>query len=722
MSDADFGAIVPDVADRTAADLAAAALVSDRVAAAKALKRMENIDRVLVSSDENPTGLAPTARDLFNATADDDRSYRAATSELLDGGKIDPALRGRLEQVEEDDPLALANDRIWDVRQIKFGKAFNAVAEPLGRSIMTTTMAPYRLSRALVNYFIDLLGQEPILLQERQALVHWETFLARHPDAPEVEVLLPRVEDAQARLSRTHRDRAMRVAKRALERDQARLALIYSDRALRYAPEDGPASDLRDEAARLLILQREQRSRSLGRVGGGDVEVAPAEARPLVLAMLVPGGDMQDAAEELLTSDPDGPLADEALFALAIAEGESGEEEEMWDEIEDLADEDDEDSNMARHARALLAQPTTNPYGAFEAKVDQHRLQRVMWVLFGPMFRGPKPRNLPTALNWAIDAPRIAESLFGSPMRLLQLPWTPDFPTARVAAHHAREYLEQNPDGEHAEDVRDWLEDFEEHRENWIAALAVAENDPETDPEEIEEMREKAATQILKTATEEERRDMRLLLYQRVARDYPTTQAGRRAGEYARLDALDSTQHRIQISRGFLEENPAVAGPRGFALLPRLLDEDNTNGELHPVGVGLIGGLEIETAYVRPDGDPDELPVMHTETVSEDHLARIVSQLEETSFRNALLDADDPVVPDAQRDTFFERARLGLGDEVDYRALAQSSFNYTGMRERYGVVRGRDSILPFELVIQGSFTDMSLGAFPRVLPPRSTLR
>ena len=45
------------------------------------------------------------------------------------------------------------------------------ISEPLGRSIMNTTMMPYRLSRALVNYFIDLMGQDPILLQERQALV-----------------------------------------------------------------------------------------------------------------------------------------------------------------------------------------------------------------------------------------------------------------------------------------------------------------------------------------------------------------------------------------------------------------------------------------------------------------------------------------------------------------------------------------------------------------------
>jgi hypothetical protein len=40
------------------------------------------------------------------------------------------------------------------------------------------------------------------------------------------------------------------------------------------------------------------------------------------------------------------------------------------------------------------------------------------------------------------------------------------------------------------------------------------------------------------------------------------------------------------------------------------------------------------------------------------------------------------------------------------------------MRERYGLVRGRESILPVDLVIQGSFPDLGLGAFPRIRMPK----
>jgi hypothetical protein len=42
------------------------------------------------------------------------------------------------------------------------------------------------------------------------------------------------------------------------------------------------------------------------------------------------------------------------------------------------------------------------------------------------------------------------------------------------------------------------------------------------------------------------------------------------------------------------------------------------------------------------------------------------------------------------------------------------------MRERYGMVRARESILPFDLVFQGSLSDLSLGVFPRIHAPAET--
>jgi len=42
------------------------------------------------------------------------------------------------------------------------------------------------------------------------------------------------------------------------------------------------------------------------------------------------------------------------------------------------------------------------------------------------------------------------------------------------------------------------------------------------------------------------------------------------------------------------------------------------------------------------------------------------------------------------------------------------------MRERYGMVRGREALLPIELVVQGDLSSLQLGAFPRLRPPKTT--
>jgi hypothetical protein len=128
----------------------------------------------------------------------------------------------------------------------------------------------------------------------------------------------------------------------------------------------------------------------------------------------------------------------------------------------------------------------------------------------------------------------------------------------------------------------------------------------------------------------------------------------------------------------------------------------------------------VEVSYLGPSGHEKHPPTRIRETLQPDHLARVVCQLEETTYRNMLVDADDFVSPDASRDLYFERVRLGLADEVDPRPGATSRYSYRGLRERYGMVRAREPMLPFDIVIQGSLKTLSLGAFPRIRRPRET--
>jgi len=250
--------------------------------------------------------------------------------------------------------------------------------------------------------------------------------------------------------------------------------------------------------------------------------------------------------------------------------------------------------------------------------------------------------------------------------------------------------------------------------------LPLAVERPDASADEIADLRERAAGQWLEGAARERDAALRNGMYRELAHDLPETKAAHAAGRRARSEVEKTTPQYVRISRGFLEENPRIAGPEGLGLRPELLDRDPANGELHGQGVALLGGDAIEVNYVARSGDPDDPPRPVREELAPGDMARIVSALEETSFRNSLLDSDDAIVPDADRDAFFERLRLGLTDESDARASARSSYAYRGLRERYGMVRSRESILPFDLVLQGSLTDLRLGAFPRFRVPRET--
>jgi len=136
--------------------------------------------------------------------------------------------------------------------------------------------------------------------------------------------------------------------------------------------------------------------------------------------------------------------------------------------------------------------------------------------------------------------------------------------------------------------------------------------------------------------------------------------------------------------------------------------------------VALTGGREVEVSLLAASGDDDDAPQQLYALLPPERLSQLVARVEETRFRKALLDPEEALVADPQRDAVFERARLGLADSVDTRAGAEARHTYLGVRERYGMVRARDSILPVQLVVQGSLSDLSLGAFPRLVPPRQS--
>ncbi len=713
---------VPDEPDHAARDLAAAALAGDPADARAQQKQLEAIERSHQGSGALPSGLPAYGQHLVDATIDDAIERRRASAELRRSGDAPPALRRKLELEIADDPLALASTRISESRRARVARAVNAFSQALGRSLTLVALAPLRLAQAAIGVAVAEHVDDPISVQERQALAHWKQYVETNPESPETPKLLARIEKMQRQWFRMKRERSVRSARRALDNGQDELALVLASKALLYAPEDREASKLRNEAESGVFAQRAARARSLEAAptapgdGGGDDPLVAALAR----ALLDPEGDVPGAARALLAAGgPKGPYADEARFAAALAAGERGDESQMWKLLDRLSSEDVADRNMARHAYQLVASPDTNPYAAFQrSRVDRVE-QQAGFILLGPLADGARDRDLPRALEWALEGPALVGTLGGIPSRLLQTVTVGAAP-ARTPAGHAHRYLERFPDGERALDLRRWLVDYYADAGNAMRAFSVANSGEGIDEDRRAELERDATRQMLESARKQPRRDLRLAMLGQIAEQHADTEAGREAAELAHTELEAATAQSIRISRGFLLENPTVAGPSGVGLRPELLDGDLRNGELHPDGVRLIGGQLLEFALVAPDGRDDDPPETLVREISEERLSRLVALLEETATRNALIDPDNDLAPDARRDHFFERAKFGVAETSGMRASASSGYAFVGMREKYGMVRSRESILPFELVVQGSFPDLGLGAFPRLRMPKTT--
>ncbi|HVP31595.1 MAG TPA: hypothetical protein VMW35_20795 [Myxococcota bacterium] len=713
----------PDDADYAARDAAVASLLGDPAGASAARARLDALDQTRESSGEAPTGLAPFAQDAANAALPTARERRKAARALTKRSDLDPALRARLDEELADDPLELASDRLEEAHIAAFGTTFNAIAEPLGRSVTNPMRALPDLVTGILGLAVKEHLSDELSLQERQALAQWKRFVAMNPDAPETPALRERIADYQSGWNRTQRDRQLRLARHALSNGQAGTAYLAATRALQVMPEDADALELRAEAERRLAEARAARARSLE--AGPSSGPLDAPSHDFAIEMLRHGGDLGGTARRILQTPADArdarsaTLRDVARYSLATADGEAGREVEMWQELQELAAEPPERSSMARHAQALVSSPEENPERAFELARSADTRRSIGWLLFGSLAEGPPDMDLPRPLEWLIEVPNTLEIATGLPNRLIRYPWLDDPRKGRAAAAFGRRYLARRPDGVHAEEVRSWLVDFERSRGNYAAAVELAQQDGAS-AETLAPLREQAAAQLLKTAQDEKRRDARQAFLRHIAADYSDTESGRKAGNLARTQVLEASPQRIRISRGYLQENPAIAGEDALGLRPELIDGKLGNGELHPDGVVLAGGSVIEFRYVAPGGSEDDPPEVKRQRVSPERMARIVSVLEETAERNALVDPDATFAADAERDRFFEQARLGLLDEPDLRATAESSYAFRSMREQYGLVRTRESILPVDLVLQGSFPSLGLGAFPRIRMPKQT--
>ncbi|MEE8164619.1 MAG: hypothetical protein V3T64_03540, partial [Myxococcota bacterium] len=554
---------LPAESDLAAAQLARAALIptpsyeaaggdADFVAAS-----VESALQRLMETVEAPQAarLIPIAIDLRNATLDDPIAHRDASRELRKRRGLDPRLESRLDRIIADDPLRLANRRQFDGWHRLWARTFNAVSVPLGSSLITGfVIAPFHLANSFVHYFAEFSNNEPISLTGRQALVHRQNFLAKHPDTEWTEELEKKVARDTPRLEKTLALRRTRLAEDLLDSDRPDLAAYQAGVALdildlhknAYPRLHKRAQSTKHNAqARLEEIDRNKR-RAL------QASPTPTKHRDLefrLAAALFSGPIAFDALEAPIAAYSEAVGgADKIEFLRAIAQRENGFEAEARARLARLAARRDDRSRMARHGRALLEDEWQNPYRAFERLRRKATRDELAWRLAGEWVNRPRYPNLPVPVAYLVDAPTIAITIVLAPLRAIISPWSggPDF--ERAAALAGYRYLLRFPSGAEQREVIDWLYDYEMDHDRFGRALRLADLIPDFDPQERTELVEKTAESRLVSVERLDRRDRRSSVLKGVAREFPDSEPGHAAGLQARQEAEDTSAQHIRIT------------------------------------------------------------------------------------------------------------------------------------------------------------------------------
>ena len=705
-----FAPLVPDEVTHTSHTLLVAALSDRTNSFKKAKEQLKALDDSRSSTGTTSSGLMPQVKVLENTLLNDDQAYYHASRKLLKESNLPPHTLTRLQFEVSDDPFTLGQSRLRDAKRNRFARTFNSLAEPLGRSIISGALAPYRLGRSLLGFALNEHQQKQISLEERQALVHWQRFIAQHPDDPRTSKLSAKVKRLQerSRLSQYHHLR--RLAERALERNAPDRAQFYAQTALQILPERKEALAISHRANELL-KKRKQEDQESWLPNHNSFREALLQ-RQLATAALVNTPPLDQVLHEAASSPSASKLEGEIHYLKILSSSESGNENQALELLSQAVKKPHQNS-MDKHAAAWFNSPRENPIGAFRKSKRAGRSLRLRWLFLGPLASGPRDRDLPRPVEWLVEVPTLLDVTLGFLNRVVRYPFVRTWPSDAVTAKHARYYLKRVPQGESNEALASWLISYEKKRGNHVAGFALAKRYQPQRNNDL--LRTKAAQQALESAKKASSPIARFSLFREIAGQYAGTEAATQAGLLARQEHDNYTPQQIQLTREFLYDHPVLTGPKGLALQSELVDGNRRNGELDKKGIIFVGGRIIEV-HIENDPEPKRLQ----QKISPERLSRTVALLEETTLRSALIDPDTLIPTDPHRDFYLERARLGLTGKVDQRALARSEYSYEGLRERFGLVRGRESILPVDLVLRASLGDLSLGAFPRIRPATPT--
>ena len=616
-------------ADDAARAVAVATFENDPAALRRAADHIAALDAARHEADRPLTGIHGEARLLAVALLPTAAARRQPLDDLIDHstGDLQRVARG-LQQSDDTTRTArlLADDRhdrraamVNDaIRPFGLGTNLLAIVNPvlLAGSAIDTVVATTR----------NVLRYDRLSTRERDALATYHAAVARSAGSERSPEL------ARATQELTEKRRAA-LCKQALgEADAALDAGALARAATRlHTASTLEACETTKLDARLAGAERAAAAAREAALWPATEAALPRTAseevawRSLALALVVaepPPIDTDARALERL--DDDGPLAPGARLSRAVALDLRGQRAEARDDLEDLAD---DDTPIGQYAAGVLTGPGFGEADALAAAERAHRAKVARYVAVGGVSGTTALQGAAHIAAYGVSGVQSlgitnAVGLLARAYRA----WRHDPAPNDTVIARGETYLARHPDAPDRDEVHGQLATAYERAERYDRALLHVRAMTKPDVDEVEDLEDKLADQMLERARHS---DADPALLAAIATHFPSTDAA----ETART-ALEKriAQGDMALTREQLEAHLDLLGPDGLDLAPGLLDGKAANGELASDGIALKA-RELELHLENPDGDT---PRVERRTLDVPSARRVYAAAETLLYRDAL--------------------------------------------------------------------------------------
>lgn len=613
----------------------AARLAGDVAGTRSAVAAVEAWDLQRQDAGQRPTGLADQLHFLAGSAATTRDLRRNNLNAVLDANP-DPVLEKVVRHQLESEDGAAAGRLLDDDRHDRRANLVNDAIRPLGALTPATALVavnPFLMAGSaldsVVTTAVNLWNYDRLSSREREALARYRTLLERDPhtrDAPEIV----------GELKRLGAKRAAALCEDAVERIDAAMKAGDLDAARFYVASasqlEGCDEDLeeqRERVAEALAKDEAGRERVAWPADDPRLPTSPAEQADWERVLRATAGgnpaEMTAAAQRLLATHDDGPLAPGAQLVLAVASHRAGDRPGARETLEELAG---DDSGSARIAAAALESPDYARLAGMDAAETKHSREVAKYVLVG----GVDGRSaLYSAAQFGASGIDAAQSfgilnVVGMATRAWNA-WRNDPASNQEIIDRGEQFLAREPNAPEAADVHERLSDAYEREGNFERALMHHMATPDPSSKRTAKLQDKLAERLMRDAADSPAAP---LLFQAIADQFPDTDAAEKARDILKKGP---GLGELPLDRALLEANPVLMGPGGLDLPPTLLDGDEDNGELTERGVTLSArGLRL---YLYDD-DAEDDERAEERPLAPDAVARAQTAAENALYRQLL--------------------------------------------------------------------------------------